>query len=78
MAGESFTVGERVKLRVERFAREPGTQGMVQFVFEGAPAYLITFDGETRETLVLANLLERSDDAAIENQERPRPSMAGA
>ena len=60
MAAESFTVGDRVKLRTNRYERKAGALGMVRFVFETTPAYLIAFDGETREILVWANLLERS------------------
>jgi hypothetical protein len=66
VAAESFTVGDRVKLRTNRYARKAGALGMVRFVFESTPAYLIAFDGETREILVWANLLERSNDAALE------------
>jgi hypothetical protein len=61
MAVKSFQVGDRVKLRVKRYARESGAQGVVRFAFESAAGCLIAFDKQPRDSFVWANLLEREE-----------------
>jgi hypothetical protein len=64
MAVGFFKVGDRVKLRVKRYAREAGTLGTVEFIFESVAGYMVVFDGETSERFVWHNILERGNEEA--------------
>jgi hypothetical protein len=64
MAVGFFKIGERVKLRVKRYALEAGARGTVQFIFESVAGYMIVFDGETSERFVWHKILDQGDEEA--------------